>query len=57
MFTARVSVSVRYPEGKVKTFKAFRAFAGPNRVTWISLDGMRHYVLLRHGFVVNITNL
>lgn len=57
MFTARVLVTVHYPEGKVKRFKAYQAFVGPNRTTWIAMDGMRHYVLHRHGFVVYITNI
>lgn len=57
MFTPRVLVTVTSPEGKVKKHKAFRAYVGANRVTWIRMDGVRSYVLLRHGFVVTVTNI
>jgi hypothetical protein len=50
MFTARHTLVITTPEGKVKRHKAFRVYIGENRVTWITLDGVRHYVLLRHGF-------
>lgn len=52
-----VKVTVISPEGKVKTHKAYRAYIGKHRVTWIRMDGVRMYVLLRHGFVVTVTNI
>jgi len=54
---ARVKVTVTSPEGKVKKHSAYRAYVGSNRVTWIRMDGVRSYVLLRHGFVVTVTNV
>lgn len=55
-FAARLTVTVKYPEGHVKKFAAYQAWVGPKRVTWVDEEGVRSYVLLRHGFVVTITN-
>jgi hypothetical protein len=52
VFEALYSVSVKYPEGNTRTFPAFRVYHGKNRFTWIGMDGVRSYVLLRHGFVI-----
>lgn len=56
-FFNRVSLTIWTPEGKKKQHKAYRVFVGPNRVTWIDPDGVRHYVLLRHGFTYLISNI
>lgn len=57
MFEPRVLVTVKYPEGNKVSHQAFRAYIGPKRVTWIAMDGVRSYVLLRHGFKVTVTNI
>lgn len=55
--TPRVLVTVTSPEGRTKRISCYRAYVGSNRVTWIMMSGVRQYVLLRHGFTVEVTNL
>lgn len=57
MLTPRVLVKITTPDGDTQSHYAYRAYVGPNRVTWIAMDGVRSYVLLRHGFTYRITNL
>lgn len=53
----RVLLAITTPENRTRHHRAYRAYVGKNRVTWITMDGVRHYVLLRHGFSYKITNL
>lgn len=56
MFTVRHHLFITTPEGKTKKFNAYCYYVGPNRLTWISMDGIRHYVLFRHGFTYYAKN-
>lgn len=53
----RVLLAITTPENRTRHHRAYRAYVGKNRVTWITMDGVRHYVLLRHGFSYKITNI
>lgn len=57
MYEPRYNVTVTYPTGRRKTFRAYMVWTGTRKVTWCSVTGLRSYVLLNHGFSVNITNI